>query len=190
MPRKQIWGLLQLWIVLPLLAVPVSAQTANSEYPESLRFSCLSASFLSVSADTLPRDDFPDVELRLVDPSGRSAGAGYHKRRIPHSRSGKIIQIPKHPEIKAVAVEICHAIPGRYLLTVAEHGKRQYGISITGDDGKTGNESLGKYFQPDGDRVCEYRFSFSMNVGSVSIRWLDRDNRPLLTPTCDLVPGA
>ncbi len=93
---------------------------------------------------------------------------------------------------KAVAIEVCNARPGRYTFTVSEHDNARYTISITGDDGKDGNESEMLNRRPDGERVCQFRFYFSMAGGKVSIEWVDKDNRPLpflKKPDCDPVPS-
>jgi hypothetical protein len=114
---------------------------------------------------------------------------------MPNSHYGKIAEIPKVPErSKAVAIEVCGATAGRYAFTVSEHDSSAYAISITGDDGKESNietETLNR--RPDGERVCPFRFYFSMAGGKVSIEWLDKDNRPLPfleKPDCEPVSSS
>lgn len=85
------------------------------------------------------------------------------------------------------------ATAGRYAFTVSEHDSSPYTISVTGDDGKDGNESETLNRRPDRERVCQFRFYFAMAGGKVSIEWVDKDNRPLPfleKPDCDPVPST
>src|SRR5258708_1679424 len=92
-------------IIAAIAAQAGSAKRVEPKPRPSLRFSCFNKPFLSVSLHTQKRDRFPDVELRLIDPRGRSEG-GARAKRIPKSQSGRVIQIPGHPAIsKAIAVE-------------------------------------------------------------------------------------
>jgi hypothetical protein len=180
-----------LLFVLFVFATVAWAQTKKSEYTNSLHYSCFDRPFLSVSAHVPDRRSFPNVELQLTDQYGRRAGIGKYNRGIPNSHYGNVAEIPKVPErSKAVAVEVCGATSGRYALTVSEHDNSPYTISVTGDDGKDGNQSEDQNRRPDGERVCQFRFYFSMAAGKVSIEWVDKDNRPLpflATPDCDPV---
>src|SRR5690242_6210245 len=109
----------------------------------SLRYSCYDKPFLSVSVSTLQRNTFPSVELRILDPLGRSFGTGSNGERNPRSQSGRVVEIPKHQQhSKAIAVEICDAIPGDYSVDVSELSNAQYWLSVSADDGKTGNEAI------------------------------------------------
>jgi hypothetical protein len=185
---------LSLLFVSLAFATGALARTKTSEYSDSLRFSCFDRPYLSVSAHVSGRRSFPNVELQLTDQYGRRAGIGKHDRRIPNSHYGKVAEIPKVPErSKAVAVEVCGATAGRYAFTVSEHDSSPYTISVTGDDGKgsnDGNESDELNRQPNGERVCQFRFYYSMAGGKVSIEWVDKDNRvlPFLEkPDCEPV---
>ena len=182
---------LSLLIVLLAFATAALAQTKQSQYSNSLRFSCFDLPYLSVSAHVPGRRSFANVELQLTDQSGRRAGIGKYDRRIPNSRYGKTAEIPKVPDrSKAIAIEVCGARAGRYAFTVSEHNSSPYTISVTGDDGKDGNESEELNRRPDGEGVCQFRFYFSMAAGKVSIEWVDKDNRSLRfleKPDCDLV---
>ena len=173
----------------------IAAQAGNVKRVEpkprpSLRFSCFNKPFLSVSLHTQKRDRFPAVELRLIDPRGRS-GDGTGAKRIRKSQSGRVIQIPGHPTIsKAIAVEVCDAIPGDYAVIVSEHNDEQYGFVVSGDDGGPGNEAMssGLYAHP--DRTCRYWFRFSMGAGHmVTVRWLESINHmQTIEPVCEPVP--
>jgi hypothetical protein len=126
-------------VVVVFLAATSSTPASEHEYTDSLRYSCFDHPFLSVSAQVAEHEAFPDVDLRLTDPKGRNTGNGRQDRPIPNSHYGKIVEMPKHPErSKAVAVEVCDAIEGRYSFTVSEHGRGDYIVSVGGDDGKYG----------------------------------------------------
>jgi hypothetical protein len=110
---------LSLLIVLLAFATAALAQTKQSHYSNSLRFSCFDLPYLSVSAHVPGRRSFPNVELQLTDQSGRRAGIGKYDSRIPNSRYGKTAEIPKVPDrSKAIAIEVCGARAGRYAFTV------------------------------------------------------------------------
>lgn len=186
----------QLFLLLMLITAG-STTTGATEYSQSLRFSCFDDPFLSVSVSVPRHDSFVNIELGLSDPDGRSAGAGHHSHSIPRSQYGKIVEIPSHPEMsKAVAVEICGAVPGAYLISVSEHGNFDYRLSVTGDDGtrsNQGNETQPVNLHADGDRMCHFRFNFRMAKGKVAIQWLDNTGHPLAfleRPTCEPVPRA
>src|ERR1700690_1367198 len=95
---------LSIYLILLTLTAMGAAETAKPQYRPSLRFSCFDVPFLSVSVHAPRRDSFPNVEMHLVDPLGRHAGSGARRPRIPKSQSGKIAEIPPHPDkSKAVA---------------------------------------------------------------------------------------
>ncbi len=156
--------------------------------------SCVGEPFLSVSASAPRHDAFIDLELGVVDPIGRLVGKGEHTHKIPRSHYGKIIEIPSHPETsKALAIEICGATPGRYLLTVSEHGSYDYRLSLGADDGtgsNQGNEGASLLLHADGNRQCRYRFNFSIEGSRVAIRLLDQNENRISFDrvTCDPVP--
>ena len=177
---------------LLLLTLAVSLGTAETKYSQSLHFACLNDPFLSVSVSAPRHDRFVNVDLGLVDPTGRKAGTGDDNHPIPRSQYGKVVEMPSHPDSsKVVAVEICGAMPGTYLITLSEHGSFDYRLSVSGDDGSgsnQGNMTEPVHLHADGNRVCRYRFDFSMENSTVTIRWLDKDGRPLRfaeRPTCD-----
>jgi hypothetical protein len=150
---------------------------------------------MSVSVSVPRHDRFVNVELELVDPTGRKAGGGDKNHTIPRSQYGKVVEMPSHPDrSKTVAVEICGAMPGLYLITLSEHGRLDYQLAVRGDDGtgsNKGNETEAVNLHADGDRTCRYRFNFSMENGYAAIRWLDTNGYPLKfgeRPTCDAVP--
>ena len=165
-------ALRQLFLLLMLIVTGSPAAEAQAtEYSPSLHYSCVDDTFLSVSVSAPLHDSFVNLGLGLVDPHGRSAGSGHHGDIIPRSRYGKVVEIPPHPEMsKAIAVEICGAMPGSYLIEVSEHGSFDYRLSVTGDDGTNSNQS--NETQPvnlhsDGDRMCHFRFRFRMAKGKV-----------------------
>jgi hypothetical protein len=192
-------GRLAVWqLFLPLMLIAAGSTTTwATEYPQPLYFSCFDEPFLSVSVSAPHHDSFVNIDLGLGDPDGRSAGSGHHGRSIPRSQYGKVVEIPPHPEMsKAVAVEICGAIPGTYLIEVSEHGSFDYLLTVRGDDGTKSNQ--GNQTQPvnlhsDGDRMCHFRFNFRMAKGKVAIQWLDNTGHPLRfaeSPTCEPIPRA
>jgi hypothetical protein len=189
-------GLPQISLLLMLLAAG-STTTWATEYAQSLRFSCFKDPFLSVSVSAPRHDSFVNIDLGLVDPDGRTAGSGHHGPSIPRSQYGRLVEIPSHPEYsKAVAVEICGAMPGAYLISVSEHGNFDYRLMVSGDDGtqsNEGNETQPVHLHAEGDRMCHFRFNFRMAKGKVAIQWLDNTSHPLRFaefPTCELIPRA
>ena len=129
---------LQLLFLFTLAGVALP-QTAVNKYTPSLRFSCVDTPFLSINVSAPHHDSFVNVELGLVDPKGRTAGAN-SADSIPRSRYGRIVEVPSHPDMrKAIAVEICDAIQGKYVISVSEHGNFDYRLTVAGDDG-TGSD--------------------------------------------------
>lgn len=185
-----------LFLLIPvLLSLAASAQVADTQPHKSLRFSCIDKALLSISVSTPRHDHFPNLDLGLVDPAGRTAGMGHDNHSIPNSQYGRVIEIPSHPDMsKAVAIEVCDARPGAYLVSVLEGGERDYRLSVSADDGSgsnKGNDAEPVNIRAEEDRVCRYRFKLEMFHGDVAIRWLDKDGHLLSfaeRPTCDPVP--
>src|SRR5450755_1716367 len=114
---------LALLVIVLLTVIFGETQTKGSKPRQSLRYSCLDKPFLTVSAYTAGHASFPDVALRLIDPLGRSSGTGSQAKRIPKTQYGRAIEMPKYAtRSKAIAVEVCEAIQGDYLVMVSEHG--------------------------------------------------------------------
>lgn len=182
------------FLSLLCLLLPVHAQEANSEYSDTLHYSCFDSPFLAVEAYAPDHRSFLDVELELVNPSGREAGSAKHEVSIRHSHYGKIVESPEDPDrSKAIAVEICDAIGGRYVFSVLEHNRTQFKIAVKGYDGKDGEQIAILNNVSGEDRTCQYKFDFSMVKGKVAIRWLDRTNHPLPLleePICGAVSRA
>ena len=179
---------LALLIIVLFTASPSETQTKNSKSRQSLRYSCSNKPFLSVSAYTAGHANFPDVELRLIDPLGRSSGNGSDGKRIPKTQNGRVIEIPKNAKrSKAIAVEVCDAMQGDYLVVVSEHGKEEYGLGISANDGGTGNEAMGSAFHSLPNRTCKFQFRFLMKDHSVTLRWV-RDHVQIadLDPVCEI----
>jgi len=168
-------------LIVFVLAVWGTA-TSEPRYRNSLEYSCLKSPFIGVSAYSPRHDGFPDVELSLTDPRGRNAGKDQHGVSIPHNQYGRIVEIPKSPEMsRSVALEVCDAVTGRYILTVTEHGRAEYHIDVKGYDGKSGNLQHSLNRRADGDRTCQYRFRFLMAEGEVKIDWLTKLTSPSST---------
>jgi hypothetical protein len=170
-------------LVIILFTVTASeTQTKSSNSRQSLRYSCIDKPFLSVSAYTAGHASFPDIELRLIDPLGRSSGNASEGKRIPSTQYGRVIETPKHAtRSKAIAVEVCEAIQGDYLVVVSEHGEEEYGLSVRADDGGTGSEGMGSAFHSVRDRTCKFQFRFLMKDHSVTLRWV-RDHVQIADP--------
>jgi len=157
-----------------------------------LAYNCLEQPFLSVSMSVPQHDKFPNMDIGLVDPAGRTAGIEHHDHSIPHSQYGRVIEIPSHPELsKAVAVEICNPHLGAYLISVSESGDQHYRLSVRASDGSGAMLAEPVNLRADGDRICHYRFKLEMQTKHVVIRWLDKNGESLSfgeRPTCDAVP--
>lgn len=163
------------------LAHMAFAQKAD-QYHDGLAFhlSCLDFPFLGISARTRHHDQFPDLELRLIDPLGRTAGHNSRHPRVPHSQYGKTIEIPGRPRnSKAIALQICNARPGRYALIVSGHAKGISQIKLAWDNGQDPGHSHEFWLRSSGDQSCEFKFRFSPNHLSTTLQWLDEDGRPL-----------
>src|ERR1700687_731476 len=179
---------LALLVIVLFTVIASEAQTNSSKPRQSLRYSCLGKPFLSVSAYAGGHASFPDVKLRLIDPLGRSSGDGSKGKAIPNAQYGRVIEMPTHPTAsKAIAIEVCEAIQGDYLITVSEHGKEEYGLSVRADDGATGNEGMGSAFYARPDRTCKFEFRFQMKDHSVTLRWV-RDGVQIADsdPICEI----
>ncbi len=111
---------------------------------------------------------FPDVELRLIDPLGRSLGNSSEGKRIPNAQYGRVIDIPNNATgSKAIAAEVCEAIQGDYLVVISVHSKGKYGLSVHADDGGNGNESMATGVDTLYS-TCKFEFRFLMNAHSVT----------------------
>lgn len=98
-------------LITILLRLTAFAQVALPH--ESLGYNCLDQPFLSISVSVPRHDKFPNMDIGLVDPAGRTAGMEHRDHSIPHSQYGRVIEIPSLPELsKAVAIEICDPEPG------------------------------------------------------------------------------
>ncbi len=174
-------------LIIVLIAAKGGETRTTGNFTLSLKYSCHNKPFLSVSAYAAGHASFPDVDLRLVDPSGRSSGKGSEGKRIPNSHYGKVIEMPSHPaSSKAVAVEVCDAIEGDYIVVVSEHSKGEYGFAVSADNGGTGNEAMGTTFHGLRDRTCKYEFRFLMKGRPVTLRWLGNDHVQTADPVCEL----
>jgi hypothetical protein len=183
----------RIYLVVLVLVACGTASMSELRYRNSLKYSCLKSPFIAVVAYSTRQDGFPDVELSLTDPRGRNAGKNQHGVSIPHSQYGRIVEIPKSPDRKAVAVEVCDAKPGRYIFTVTEHGSAEYHIDVKGYDGKGGNLQHMLNRRNYGDRTCQFRFRFLMVENEVKIDWLDEADQPFFDvprPVCNPVPRA
>jgi hypothetical protein len=171
-----------------------TASTSESRYRNSLSRSCLKSPFIGILAYSTRHLGFPDVELNLTDSHGRNAGEDQHGVSIPHSQYGRIVQIPKLPEMSSgVGLEVCDAVTGRYILSVTEHGHAEYHIDVQGYDGKDGNILHMLNRRANGDRTCQFRFRFLIAEGDVRIDWLDETDHPLSDvppPICNPVPSV
>jgi len=184
-----------LFLLIIVLLTPTAWGQVAANPQESLRFSCVDKAFLSISLSTPRRDQFLNLDIGLADPAGRTVGMGHSDHPIPNSQYAKVIEIPSHPErSKAVAIEICGASPGVYLVTVSERAGLDYRLTVRADDGSgsnNGNDAEPVPIRGEGDRVCHYTFKLEMQNGVVSIRWLDKSGHHLRfaeLPTCDAVP--
>ena len=172
-------------MVVLVLIVSGTTSTSESKDHNSLNLSCPHSPFVGVLAYSPGHDRFPAIGLRLADPQERTVGEGLHDHPIPNSQYGRMVELPESPDpSKSVAVEVCDAIPGRYILAVMEHGKAEYHILFRASDGKDGKESQMLDLRADGDRICKYRFLFLMADGKVTIRWLDEADHPVSAPQC------
>jgi hypothetical protein len=119
--------------------------------------------------------------MQLVDPFGHGAGRGITSKRLAGSRYGRIVELPKRSDkSKAVAVEVCNAKTGGYVITASEHTTTDYLLKVRGDAGEFGDESVSDVIyvrHPTGGRTCSYRFAFSWGNRKVAIRWLNSENQ-------------
>lgn len=175
-------------IIVTCTVTAGETKTKDPEPRQSLLYSCLKQPLLRVSATTAGHDSFPDVEVRLVDPLGRSSGNPRKGKRIPKTQYGRVIEVPDHPtKSKAIAVEVCEAIQGDYIVIVSGHKKEEYGLRVNADDGGTGNEGMSSTFYSRPDRTCKFEFRFLMQDHSVTLRWL-RDHVQIAdsNPVCEI----
>ncbi len=169
-----------------VVALPISAQNATN-VKESLRFSCNNRPFLSISVSTMNRDSFPEVELKLKDPNGKAVGAGGAGKAVPNSQYGRVVEIPKIPRTKAIAIEICDSIQGDYEVTLRElDSGSQYRLSVRADDGRntnTGNISRTSYYESKG-RLCRFGMRVRFEKDDALIYWLNDSGDTTPQPSC------
>lgn len=162
----------------------------KSDSKLSLHYSCSDRPFLSVSAYLAHHSGFPDLDLRLIDPLGRSSGTSNTGKGIPKSQHGRIIEIRRLPmSSKAVAVEVCEPVDGDYVVVVSEHTDGRYGFSVRADNGHTGSESMGSVFRSWRGRTCNYSFRLRMTDRPVTLRWLNGNDNAQTSepePICDI----
>jgi len=145
-----------------------------------LLYSCFHKPYVGVTAKTPQSDNFAAIELRLTDPTGRTAGYGPHKKLMPHSRYGNVIELPKLPNrSKAVAVEVCGAEQGTYELEVREHDSQAYILTAQAFGGSKRDEFQRLNSVAQVGRVCRYRFYFAIIDKSAEIYWLDESGKAL-----------
>jgi hypothetical protein len=151
----------------------------GSDSSESLALSCFDKPFLGVSASTPERDAFPAVQLSLRDPLGRAVRERIEHGQMPHAKYGEVIQIPKAPSrSKALAVEVCDAQPGTYVINIQESGSARYRLELTGSIQPKDTATLALYHISQDDRTLTYKFTFKIRKGLVIIKWLDKTGKP------------
>jgi hypothetical protein len=171
-------------VVFAVISIHAHGQkaTKSTDIKDSLIFSCLGKTALSVEAMTSRHVGFPEVQLTLTDPQGRTAGEDSRGDRIPGSRYSRIFGTPKpHKEYsKSRAVEVCNAEQGIYQLTLHEVANESYLINAmgTGDVDVEGGITLYHVGKP--GRVRHYRFSFSIKDRKLEMNWLDGEGREQL----------
>ena len=161
-------------VTMFLIAIRISLAGDSAQPKESLRFSCLGRSFVSVAAMAPRRDGFPAVELVLTDPLGRTTGEGSHGKQIPESSYGDILEIPQHAErSKARAVEVCDAEQGVYEIKVEELATGPY-LLVASANGATdnGDSAILNHIGRKG-RIRQYRFRFAIRDRKLTLNWLD-----------------
>jgi|GEM_PF-3877390 len=184
-------------LLLLLLTLPAPAQVVSTEQ-KPFRLSCPQSSFLSIAVSTPLGDRFPNLELGVVDPLGRTLGYGQDEHVIPSSRYVRTIQLPELPDrSKAVVIEVCNAVAGFYVVSVAEHSNLEYELSVSADDGtgsNTGNDTEPVSLTAEANRLCHYGFRLNVKkTAAVTIRWLDRTGHALpfgQAPGCEAVPRS
>ena len=177
-------GLFSVSAILVLVA-SCSGQTVRSEPTPSLKWSCHGQPYVQVTASVPYNGAFPELELRLTDPMGRTIGFGSHKKRIPYSHYGKVVELPEHPDIsKTLEAAVCRAVRGHYALEVKSHDSVHYVLSITGEDGKDGNQ--GQIVSLDAKAKRTYRcwFNFEAAGGKVRMQWSGENGQTVHTPQC------
>src|SRR4051794_22917154 len=171
-----------------LCAGPTAAAPAVDQWSTAaFRISCLEQPFLRISAFTWHWKSIPQVDLRLRDPAGRSAGSDSRDPKLTRVRYGKTAEIPSQANTKALHLEVCNAASGRYVLTIAEHGFEGYYLNVGADDGKAAALGPTLSLQPSPGRTCEYSFRLIMHKSILVVRWLDSDGSVLLArerPVC------
>ncbi len=179
------------FLMAVMLTLTANADLYDLQFEEAYTLSCLDVAWVRIAASTRLHDSIPAVELRLVDPNGRMAGARVSSNEsIPRSHYGNIIEMPKHPEIsKAVAVEVCDPRQGEYEVTVWERTTgAKYDLRIVGDS-RTSMESQSLTLASVSGRTCRFRFRLTRREG-LEIGWIDKLGRtvgPAEAATCETV---
>ena len=154
------------------------SQTTDRKMRESMRLSCKMQPFVSVSVSTPHRDSISDVQIRLTDPRSREQGVNVSGQRIPRSRYGYVVEIPKlASRSKIHAIEICGAEQGEYALTIYEHGDERYRITVNAEYSFLLANFLSR------GRIKRYRFFLRIDNDKpeddrVYLMWLDENGRP------------
>ncbi len=164
------------WIVALLCLQSIFGQgqnrSSNDKMAESMKWSCKTPPFLSVSVSTMRRDAIPQTQLRLTDPSSREQGANVSTVRIPKSHYEQVVEYPPDPDhSRAHAVEVCDAEQGVYRVLVYEHGDGQYRLAVTVGHGN----SLIIYRDAKEAQIRHFRFSLKVEKGNGEVSWLDNN---------------
>lgn len=163
-----------LMLVLATVSWSAAGQSNQARIPESMVYVCDEKPFLSVAARTKDRDVFPTVDLSISDPAHRTQGERRSGAKIPESRYGRVVQIPKMPQhSKALAIEICNAEQGPYELTVEEHGNGAYVLAVSGSDDTRDTNELVLYHIAKEGRILHYEFTFRADPKQIVVNWLD-----------------
>jgi hypothetical protein len=163
-------------VLLTAICALIATQGLAAEHHEPLSYSCPDERFVGVSASTSERSSVPSLELTVKDPSLRTQGQEAQGNQIPTSRYGEIAEIPKEPQhSKALAVEVCNAEIGVYEINISEHGSSHYSLTVQGQNGTGGSESLILHHISHDGRTRRYRFILKTTNGKLSLRWLDSE---------------
>jgi hypothetical protein len=168
-------------LLVGLLSLCSAASTQqSSEVKQSLQYSCIHDEFfLGVSVSLPEHDRFPAVRLTLSDPAERQIGFRAGRQQIPKSGYGRIVEISTLPNrSRAVAIEVCGAMQGVYMLTVDEQEAAHYRLSVRGTGAQTSNIQVFNFVSKSGGRR-QYRFRYISTEGNSRIEWLDDSGQQL-----------